>query len=176
VKRAVFLDRDGVVNVAYTRKGKPYPPRDLNQLIILAGVKESVRSLTQFGFVVVVITNQPDISNGASSYDKVNLIHKEIASVTGIEYFYVCPHMDTDDCPCRKPKPGLLLQASRELNLDLSKSYVIGDRWRDIGAGQSAGCRNFFIDYCYSEKRPIEPFTPVLSLSHATELILGEVS
>lgn len=176
MKRAVFLDRDGVVNLAYTRSGKPHPPRDLNQLIILAGVKESVRKLTQFGYVVVVITNQPDISNGNSSYAKIDLLHKEMARLTGIENFYVCPHIETDICPCRKPKPGLLLQAARELKLDLSKSYMVGDRWRDVGAGQSAGCKNFFIDYNYSEKRPIEPFITVLSLFHAMELILGENS
>lgn len=176
MRRAVFLDRDGVVNLAFTKSGKPYPPRDLNQLIILAGVKESVRNLTQYGYVVVVITNQPDISNGRSSYGEVELIHKKIASLTGIDNFYVCPHLETDACPCRKPKPGLLLQAAKDLRIDLSKSYMIGDRWRDVGAGQSAGCKNYFIDYKYSEKRPVEPFITVLSLSHAVELILGENS
>ena len=174
MKRAVFLDRDGVVNLAYTRSGKSYPPKDLSQLIILPNVEESVKNLTKFGFVVVVVTNQPDISNGNSSYEILNAVHKEISSRTGIENFYVCPHIDSDNCTCRKPKPGLILKAAKDLNLDLRKSYMVGDRWRDVGAGQSAGCKNFFIDYNYCEKRPVEPFITVSSLLQATEIILGD--
>lgn len=174
MKPAVFLDRDGVVNLAYTKSGKPNPPKDLNQLIILTGVEESVKKLTKFGFAIVVITNQPDISNGNSSYEMVNAIHKKITLLTGIQHFYVCPHIETDNCSCRKPKPGLLMEAAKELNLDLRKSYMIGDRWRDVGAGQSAGCKNFFIDYNYSEKKPVKPFITVSSLLQAAELILGE--
>ena len=174
MKSAVFLDRDGVVNLAYTRSGKPYPPKDLSQLVILPDVKESVKKLTKYGFVIVVVTNQPDISNGNSNFEIVNELHKEISSLTGIENFYVCPHIDSDNCKCRKPKPGLLLKAAEDLNLDVKKSYMVGDRWRDVGAGQSAGCKNFFIDYNYSEKRPVEPFVTVSSLLQATEIILGD--
>ena len=174
MKSAVFLDRDGVVNLAYTRGGKPYPPKDLSQLVILPDVEESVKQLTKYGFVIVVVTNQPDISNGNSSYEIVNALHKEISSLTGIENFYVCPHVDSDYCKCRKPKPGLLLKAAEDLNLDVRKSYMVGDRWRDVGAGQSAGCKNFFIDHNYSEKRPVEPFVTVSSLLQATEIILGD--
>ena len=174
MKSAVFLDRDGVVNLAYTRSGKPYPPKDLSQLVILPDVKESVKKLTKYGFVIVVVTNQPDISNGNSNFEIVNELHKEISSLTGIENFYVCPHIDSDNCKCRKPKPGLLLKAAEDLNLDVKKSYMVGDRWRDVGAGQSAGCKNFFIDYDYSEKRPVEPFITVSSLLQATEIILGD--
>ena len=174
MKSAVFLDRDGVVNLAYTRSGKPYPPKDLSQLVILPDVKESVKKLTKYGFVIVVVTNQPDISNGNSNFEIVNELHKEISSLTGIENFYVCPHIDSDNCKCRKPKPGLLLKAAEDLNLDVKKSYMVGDRWRDVGAGQSAGCKNFFIDYNYSEKRPVKPFVTVSSLLQATEIILGD--
>ena len=174
MNRAVFLDRDGVVNLAYTRSGKPYPPTDLNELIILSGVKESVKKLKEFGFAVVVITNQPGISNGNSSNEIVNALHKEIALQTGIENFYICPHIEDDNCLCRKPKPGLLFEAAKALNIDLSKSYMVGDRWRDVEAGQTAGCNNFFIDYNYSEKRPSEPFVTVSSLLHAVDLILGD--
>ena len=174
MKSAVFLDRDGVVNLAYTRSGKPYPPKDLSQLVILPDVEESVKKLTKYGFVIVVVTNQPDISNGNSNYEIVNALHKKITLLTGIENFYVCPHIDSDNCKCRKPKPGLLLKAAEDLNLDVKKSYMVGDRWRDVGAGQSAGCKNFFIDYNYSEKKPIEPFITVSSLLQATEIILGD--
>ena len=174
MKSAVFLDRDGVVNLAYTRSGKPYPPKDLSQLVIIPDVEKSVKMLIEYGFVIVVITNQPDISNVNSNYEIVNALHKEISSLTGIENFYVCPHIDSDNCKCRKPKPGLLLKAAEDLNLDVRKSYMVGDRWRDVGAGQSAGCKNFFIDYNYSEKRPVEPFVTVSSLLQATEIILGD--
>jgi len=102
------------------------------------------------------------------------VLHKEISLLTGIEHFYICPHVEADNCRCRKPKPGLLLEAAKELNIDLRKSYMVGDRWRDVEAGQNAGCKNFFIDYNYSEKRPIEPFVTVSSLLHAVGLILGE--
>ena len=174
MKPAVFLDRDGVINLAYTRSGKPYPPKDLSQLVILTGVEESVKKLRKFGFEVVVVTNQPDISHGNSSYEMVHKLHKEIEFVTGIENFYICPHIEVDNCSCRKPMPGLLLEAAKNLSLDLNKSYMVGDRWRDIGAGQSAGCKNFFIDYNYCEERPKEPFITVSSLLHAVGLIIGE--
>ena len=174
MKPAVFLDRDGVINLAYTRSGKPYPPKDLSQLIILTGVEESVKKLRKFGFEVVVVTNQPDISHGNSSYEMVHKLHKEIEFITGIENFYICPHIEVDNCSCRKPMPGLLLEAAKNLSLDLNKSYMVGDRWRDIGAGQSAGCKNFFIDYNYCEERPKEPFITVSSLLHAVGLIIGE--
>lgn len=175
MKPAVFLDRDGVVNLAYTRDGKGYPPKDLGELIILPGVRESVKKLKGIGFEVVVVTNQPDISNGNSSYEMVHKLHKQIESLTGLENFYVCPHVENDNCVCRKPMPGLLLKAAKDLKLDLKKSYMVGDRWRDIGAGQRAGCKCLFIDYNYREERPKEPFVTVVSLLHATELIMGGI-
>jgi D-glycero-D-manno-heptose 1,7-bisphosphate phosphatase len=174
MRRAVFLDRDGVINLAYIRNGKSYPPKDLSQLVILTGVEESVKKLRKFGFEVVVVTNQPDISNGNSSYEMVHKLHKEIQLLTGIKNYYICPHVEVDRCSCRKPMPGLLLEAAKDLNLDLKKSYMVGDRWRDVSAGQSAGCKNFFIDYNYREERPKEPFITVLSLLHAVEIIIGE--
>jgi D-glycero-D-manno-heptose 1,7-bisphosphate phosphatase len=141
---------------------------------VLAAFLAGLAPVPLFGFAVVVVTNQPDISNGNSSNEIVNALHKEIALQTGIENFYICPHIEDDHCLCRKPKPGLLFEAAKALNIDLSKSYMVGDRWRDVEAGQTAGCNNFFIDYNYSEKRPSEPFVTVSSLLHAVDLILGE--
>ena len=171
---AVFLDRDGVLNLAYTVNGKPFPPSNLEELILIDGVIDSVKKLKNSGLKVIVITNQPDIRNGKTTFNLVNKIHNEISKLAGLEHFYVCHHAEEDQCECRKPKPGLLTQAARELNLNLTKSFLVGDRWRDIHAGQAVGCKNYFINYNYDEPLPQPPYTEVISLSAAVELILGD--
>ena len=174
MKKAIFLDRDGVVNKAFVREGKPFPPMNLDSVHILDGVCESIIKLRQAGYEIVVVTNQPDIARKKIEFKKVQEIHKYISEKTQIRNYYICPHDDIDNCECRKPKIGLLLSAAYDLNLDLEKSIVIGDRWRDIQAGQQAGCKCFFIDYSYRERRPIKPYIKVSSLEDAVKRILGE--
>ena len=172
-RRAVFLDRDGVLNRAYVREGKPYPPNSLDELQILVGVKDALERLRAAGFLNVVVTNQPDVATGRQSRVVVDAINGRLLHTLAIDAVKVCPHGDTDQCFCRKPKPGLLIEASTELGIDLGKSYMVGDRWRDVAAGQAAGCRAaFFLDYAYGEKRPEKPYVSVQSLLEATELIL----
>lgn len=173
---AVFLDRDGVLNQSLIREGKPYSPRKVEDLIILDGVKEAISLLHKKGFVTVVVTNQPDVALGHLSSEMLSELHKLISEEIGVQYFYTCKHDDYEDCECRKPKIGLIEKASEDLNLDVSKSFMIGDRWKDIEAGQRAGCKCFFIDNNYSEQRPSLPFDTVTSLLEAARVITEGVN
>jgi D-glycero-D-manno-heptose 1,7-bisphosphate phosphatase len=176
MRRAVFLDRDGVLNQSVIIDGKPHPPSSPSEIIILDGVVEAIRILEKNGFVPVVVTNQPDVARGLTSQKQVKAINNLIGKCTNLEYFFTCFHDDTDRCNCRKPLPGLIQQASVKLNIDLRNSYLVGDRWRDVEAGQAAGCHSFFIDYSYKEKPPKMPFTKVSSLMEAVNLIIGEIN
>jgi D-glycero-D-manno-heptose 1,7-bisphosphate phosphatase len=171
-RRAVFLDRDGVVNQSLIRERQPYSPRRVEELVVLDGVKEAVSLLHKNGFVTVVVTNQPDIARGYLTHEILLELHNFISQKTELTNFYVCYHDDNDDCECRKPKIGLFRKAEQDLNLDLSKSFMVGDRWKDIEAGQQAGCRCFFIDDNYRERRPSPPFHTVTSLLEAAEIIM----
>jgi D-glycero-D-manno-heptose 1,7-bisphosphate phosphatase len=172
MKKAVFLDRDGVINRAIVLNGVPSPPKKLSEVEILPGVKDAIKLLKEGSFVIVVVTNQPDVARGSISQQTVEAINEFLAYELGIEHFYTCFHDDQHGCACRKPKPGLLLNAGQDLNLNLQKSFMVGDRWRDVTAGQAAGCKSFFIDYGYEEKHPIFPFTRVSSLIEAAYRIL----
>ena len=171
--RAVFLDRDGVVNRAFVIESKPIPPRSVDELIINEGVIEAVREIKEAGMIPVVVTNQPDVSRGLVDPVGVKKIHERIQVLTGLEHFYICEHDDQDDCCCRKPRPGLLIRASEELGIDLKSSFIVGDRWRDIQAGRDAGCKAYFIDYSYNEKRPEPPYFKVGSLLEAVKHLLA---
>jgi len=177
LRRAVFLDRDGVINRAYVRDGKPYPPGSLEQLEILPEVPAALERLRKGGFLNVVVTNQPDVATGAQRREVVEAMHAWMLKNLQIDAIKVCYHADADRCACRKPMPGMLLEAARELGIDLGASFMVGDRWRDVGAGQAAGCKkNYFIDCGYAEKRPEKPYLAVKSLPEAVHLILESAS
>ncbi|MDP8982373.1 MAG: HAD family hydrolase [Acidobacteriota bacterium] len=175
MRPAVFLDRDGVLNRAILRAGKPYPPATLAELTILPGVREACRKLREAGFALILITNQPDIARGSVSAEQVAEINGRLQRYLQLDDIRVCPHDDAAQCFCRKPRPGLLLQAAHRWNIDLAASYIVGDRWRDVEAGQRAGCQAVFVDYGYSERRPDGPYWPVHSLREAANLILRAV-
>lgn len=172
IQRAVFLDRDGVINRAFVLKGKPHPPSRLSELEILPGVREALVSLRAFGFRLIVVTNQPDVARGKQTQETVEAMHRLLQERLSLDEFRVCYHDDGDGCLCRKPAPGLLLDAAREAHLDLSASFMIGDRWRDVEAGRRAGCTTIFIDYGYDETKPDGFHRKVASLSEASEWIL----
>lgn len=174
MKRAVFLDRDGVLNRSILVDGVPRPPSSLEEVEILTGVIEAIQILTDYNFVPIVVTNQPDVARGITNQSQVEAINQHIGLVTGIKHFYTCFHDDADLCKCRKPSPGLIHRASKELQLSVRESFLVGDRWRDITAGQVAGCQTFFIDYSYAERMPKMPFRRVSSLLEASHLIIGE--
>jgi D-glycero-D-manno-heptose 1,7-bisphosphate phosphatase len=175
MKRAVFLDRDGVLNRSNLVNGIPTPPRCVEEVEILDGVLEALQIIKYCNFFPVVVTNQPDVARRIVTKDSVEEINRYLGSKLGIEHFFTCFHNDLDECNCRKPKPGLLKTAANCLDIDLGKSFMVGDRWRDIEAGQAAGCECFFIDYKYDEKSPSLPFVRVPSLLEATRLILESI-
>lgn len=174
-QRAVFLDRDGVLNQAIVRDGKPYPPASVDELVILPDAPAALESLKQAGFLLLVVTNQPDISRGTQAQAAVEAIHQALAQALPLDDFFLCPHDDSDLCGCRKPRPGLLLQGAEKYPVDLSRSFMVGDRWRDIEAGAGAGCATVWIDCGYREKRSsVEPSVTVNSLSAAVAWILQQ--
>ena len=171
---AIFLDRDGVINRAVVRDGKPYPPANLAEMEILPDVSNALSKLHKAGFMLIVVTNQPDVARGKLSQAAVEEINEHLTSHLPIDEFRTCYHDNDDGCNCRKPLPGNLLAAAREHNIDLNSSYMIGDRWRDIEAGQMAGCKTIFIDYNYDEKQPASFDYCVKSLKEAVDIIGGE--
>jgi D-sedoheptulose 7-phosphate isomerase len=172
-RRAVFLDRDGVINRAFVREGKPFPPSTLQELEILPGVPEALCELKQHGYKLLVVTNQPDVARGKQSRQTVDAMHQALSARLPLDDVLVCYHTDQDNCDCRKPMPGMLLEAARKHNIDLAASFMVGDRWRDIEAGYNAGCKTILIDYGYSERPPDrEPDLRVGSLREAADWII----
>ena len=147
---AVFFDRDGIINVAIVKDGHPYPPASLDELHLISGTVESMKRLSKSGFALFGVTNQPDVARGTQTQAMVEKINNFITSHTPIKEILVCYHDNQDLCDCRKPKPGLIYQAEEKYSLDLSQSWMVGDRWQDIAAGQAAGLKTIFVDYKYS--------------------------
>jgi len=171
--RAVFLDRDGVINRAFVRDGKPYPPPNPRELEILPGVPESLRDLKAHGYELLVVTNQPDVGRGKQSREALDAMHQDLSARLPLDDILVCCHTDQDHCDCRKPLPGLLLEAASKHNIDMASSFMVGDRWRDVEAGYNAGCRTILIDYGYSERAPDRgPDLRVGSLREAADWII----
>lgn len=172
-QRAVFLDRDGVINAPEVRDGRPYPPPDVEALRILPGVPEALARLKSADFLVIVVSNQPDVARGTTPRSAVDEINGALAASLPIDEFRMCYHDSGDGCSCRKPKPGMLLDAARKWNIDLGASFMVGDRWRDVEAGQNAGCKTVFIDYGYDEKQPERADCRAKSLIDAVPYILS---
>lgn len=175
VKRAVFLDRDGVINASVVRNGKPYPPASVGEMEILPGVGEALARLRAAGFELIVVTNQPDVARGTQSREAIDAMHDRLQRELPLDAIYACFHDDADDCACRKPKPGLLVNAARDRGIDLGTSFMVGDRWRDTDAGLAAGCRAIFIDRGYSERKPERFAVNVAGLPEAAAWILEQI-
>jgi D-glycero-D-manno-heptose 1,7-bisphosphate phosphatase len=173
MNRAVFLDRDGVINRAVLRGGLPFPPQSVQDLVILPGVAEALADLKAAGFRLVVVTNQPDVARGAQTREGVEAIHASLLRTLPLDGVKVCYHDDADGCACRKPAPGMILEAAREQDVDLARSYMVGDRWKDIEAGQRAGTTTILIENEYPEKKAGSASARVGSLREAAEWILA---
>ncbi|HEX3549027.1 MAG TPA: transaldolase [Candidatus Elarobacter sp.] len=156
LKRAVFLDRDGVVNEAVVRGGLPFPP-DPGELRIAPGTAEALGALRDAGFELIVVTNQPDVARGTRSRAEVDAIHRRLAGELPLTAFYVCDHDDAAGCDCRKPLPGLLTRAARERGITLGASFLVGDRWKDVAAARAAGVTSVFLERGYAEQHPEPP-------------------
>src|ERR1700722_7413203 len=172
--RAVFLDRDGVINRPLIHSGKPYPPSSLAEFEILSGVAEACQLLKRRGFALVIATNQPDVGRGTLSREAVETIHGWLLQQLPIDRVMTCYHGGAayaDPCACRKPQPGMLFQAAETLNINLAESFMIGDRWRDVDCGFNAGCKTIFIDRGYEEKLKRDPNFRAHDLLGAAQLI-----
>ncbi len=172
--RAVFLDRDGVLNKAYVRNGKPYSPDTIEEMIIPPDAASALGRLRAHGFLLIVATNQPDIARGRLTRDQVDAMNAHLASNLPLDAIEICTHDDADNCDCRKPKPGLLLRAAKRDEIALDESFMIGDRYRDIEAGHSAHCRTVLIGDGYGEKFRAQPDAKFGSLSEAVDWILKQ--
>jgi D-glycero-D-manno-heptose 1,7-bisphosphate phosphatase len=171
---AVFLDRDGVLNRATVRGETPYPPMSVAEVEILPGVSESLQRLADAGYPLIVVTNQPDVARGTQEREIVEQINDHVArELPMLTQVYTCFHDTPDNCNCRKPRPGMLMQAAAEHGIDLSQSYMIGDRWSDVVAGAAAGCKTFLFDVPYSQCHRCTPTHVVADLTEATDRILS---
>jgi D-glycero-D-manno-heptose 1,7-bisphosphate phosphatase len=163
-----------VLNRSIMRDGKPYPPATLAELQIVPEAPAALAELKAAGFLLPVVTNQPDAARGTQTTENIDAINARLAALLPLDGIYACLHAQDGQCECRKPKPGLLLRAAQERNIALDRSFLIGDRWRDVDAGKNAGVRVAFIDYGYREQRPHHsPDATVRSLREAVDWILN---
>ena len=165
MRPAVFFDRDGVLNEPVVRDGRPYPP---------AGAADAAHALRDAGFALIVVSNQPDVARGTTPLTTVEAINARLRDELPLDDVLICPHDDGDGCDCRKPQPGLLREGARLHDVDLARSYLVGDRWRDIEAGMRAGCKTVFIDRGYAERQPSAPDVRVPTIVEAAHWILTD--
>ncbi len=175
MKRAVFLDRDGVINRPIVRDGKPFPPMRVEEFEMFPGVLEACTRLKDAGFLLVVATNQPDVGRGTLAREVVEAMHAKMSAALPLDRVEVCydggaAHGQPSEF--RKPAPGMLLHAARELGIDLTQSWMVGDRWRDVDCGAAAGCRTVFIDLGHAEELRAKPDFIVPDLPAAVDAIL----
>jgi D-glycero-D-manno-heptose 1,7-bisphosphate phosphatase len=177
VRRAVFLDRDGVLNRPVVRNGRPHPPSSVGDFELYDDVSDGCARLKAAEFLLVVITNQPDVGRGTQSREAVEAMHVKmqmaLPSLDGIEICYHAGERYGASCDCRKPRPGMILRAAAELKIDLCESYVIGDRWCDSDCARAAGCRAIFIDHQYAESLRQKPDLTVRTFSEAVAAVLS---
>jgi len=171
-RSAVFLDRDGVLNASFVREGVSYPPQNARELEILPDVPEAMSLLSGAGFLLIGVTNQPDVARGTQSVAEIERINSYLKGQLPLQAIYTCYHDNADKCACRKPLPGLLLQAAADYDIVLAESYMVGDRWSDVVAGEAAGCTTFLINQSYSQSERCKPNYSVRDLLEAARIIL----
>jgi D-glycero-D-manno-heptose 1,7-bisphosphate phosphatase len=174
-QRAVFLDRDGVLNYSRVYNGKPFAPRCLSDFELMPDALAATKALSNAGLLLVVVTNQPDVANGLVARSTVEAMHEQLCSYLPIHAVKACFHSQDENCQCRKPRSGMLREASLEMDIDLTESFMVGDRWKDVVAGRSQGCYTILIDRGYSESLKELPDATVASLLEAAELILSQL-
>ncbi len=175
-QRAVFLDRDGVLNRALVRNGQPFPPVPPSDHEIVPDTA-ALGELKALGCLLLVVTNKPDVARGTQTREIVDAIHDRLKAVVPVDDIFVCYHTDGDQCDCRNREPGLIFRAGEKYGIDLVDSYLIGDRWRDIEAGERAGCKTVLIAHGYLEPGPrLGPAMRVPSLRAAADWIVEQNS
>jgi D-glycero-D-manno-heptose 1,7-bisphosphate phosphatase len=175
-RRAVFLDRDGVINRPIVREGRPYPPAEIKDFELYDDVAAGCARLDAAGYLLVVVTNQPDVARGTQTRAAVDAMHRKMLdALPQIARVEVCWHAGPDwgePCDCHKPEPGMVWRAAEALGIDLTQSFLVGDRWRDVDCGHRAGCRTVLIDRNYSEELRHPPDWTVTSFGQAVQAIL----
>ena len=175
-RRAVFLDRDGVINKPMVHEGRPHPPANVKDFELYEDVPAGCARLHAAGYLLVVVTNQPDVARKTQTRADVEAMHRKmLEALPQIALVEVCWHAGTewaDPCDCRKPQPGMVLRAAKALKIDLSQSFLIGDRWRDVDCAHAAGCRAVFIDHGYSEALRETPEVIVSNFREAVKAVL----
>jgi D-glycero-D-manno-heptose 1,7-bisphosphate phosphatase len=175
INRAVFLDRDGVINKAVIRDRKPYSPATVNDLEIPDDVPQALAALKKRGFKLIVVTNQPDVARGKQSRESVEEINAKLLALLPLDDIRVCYHTDSDKCTCRKPGTGMLTEAAKTFSINLGQSFMVGDRWRDIDAGRAAGCQTIWIENDYDEEKPRNPDMTAKTLWDAAQEIISKL-
>jgi D-glycero-D-manno-heptose 1,7-bisphosphate phosphatase len=171
----VFLDRDGVLNRAVYGHGLLGSPRSLDDLEIPPDAAEALARLKAAGFRLICVTNQPEVPRGLLSRQTLDAINAAVRAALPLDDLLMCCHQDGDGCDCRKPMPGLIMEGARKHGVELGASFMVGDRWRDVEAGASAGCRTILIENSYDDRRPaVPPDATVASLAEAADWILGQ--
>ena len=170
--RAVFLDRDGVINRPVVRDGKPYPPALLEDFSLYPDTAEACRALKKAGYLLVVVTNQPDVGRGTQELGIVEAMHAAMQKALPIDRVEVCYDSGSGASEFYKPAPGMVLRAAQELGIQVPASYLVGDRWRDIDCGAAAGCRTIFVDRGYREALNCRPDYTVSNLLESARIIL----
>lgn len=172
--KAVFLDRDGVLTIPLFRDGRSFAPLKLEDFRVYPDIAGSLEALKRQGFLLVVVTNQPEVGRGRLGQKTLCEMHRRLSAALPVDAIKVCPHTPEDRCNCRKPLPGMLLEAAKEFEIHLAASYMVGDRPGDIAAGHAAGCRSIFVDLGYTaETPPRQPDAVVPSLQGAVDWILA---
>lgn len=171
--QAVFLDRDGVINKTVFKMGKPRSPYALEEFEFMDGIFEAVKSFKEQGYLVIVVTNQPDVARGWVSMEQVVIVNEHVKNLLNVDEVVACFHTEKDNCLCRKPRPGMLLESAKKWQIDLSKSFMIGDRLSDIEAGQKAGCKSFLLGPADVENSPIEPDFHCYQLDEVAKIIMN---
>jgi len=172
-RRAVFLDRDGVLNQPVVRNGKARSPRSLEDFVISPGTDDALRALREAGFLLIVATNQPEVARGLQQQSVVERMHDVLRTALPLDDILVCYHDEGQSCSCRKPAPGLMVEAAAKWGIELEESYMIGDRWKDIEAGHRAGCKSILLVRSYDQGDPDRADFCAQSVSEAAAWILG---
>jgi D-glycero-D-manno-heptose 1,7-bisphosphate phosphatase len=175
LRQAVFLDRDGVIVVPEFRDRRSFAPRRLQDFRLYPEAATSLQKLKQAGFLLAVVTNQPDVGNGLISRSEVEAMHEIMRRELPLDAVKVCFHGQAERCDCRKPRPGMILEAADELGINLKRSFMVGDRSSDVEAGRAAGCATVFIDLGYALPAPDSPDYVARSIGQAAELIIETV-
>ncbi len=172
MNKAVFLDRDGIINKAIIKDGKAYSPRRFSEFEFVENVAEQIKKIKDAGYYVIVVTNQPDIARGNMDISELNKMTETIKANLAVDEISICPHDDTDNCTCRKPKPGMLFDAAKKYEINLNKSFLVGDGWKDMEAAKNTGCMGILIDTFYN--KGVDCFRRVEDMNGAVNIILNE--